>query len=142
MMMTGNSDNALASAKTPRPLNVGMRRLVMTRSNRVSDSASFVTTAVGSESPATRMPSLASTLVIARSIAGSSSTTKTDLFRKFSIIVSKNSARRYAKSSRLKHPPYPRIRSSRGDHGQIGRTGKLRTGNGHVMHQQQVEVEC
>jgi hypothetical protein len=66
MMITGNSGRALESAKTPRPLNIGIRRSVMTKSNRFSESASFFTTATESETPVTRIPSLASTLAIAR----------------------------------------------------------------------------
>src|SRR6266480_7736978 len=65
MMITGNSGKALASAKTPRPLNIGIRRSVMTTSNRFSESASFFTTATGSDTPVTCIPSPASTLLIA-----------------------------------------------------------------------------
>src|SRR6266496_1469704 len=59
-----------------------------TKSNRFSESASSFTTTSGSDTPVTCMPSLASTLVIARTIPRSSSTTKTDLFCNSSIIFS------------------------------------------------------
>src|SRR5436190_11954845 len=86
MMITGNPGRAPASAKTPRPLNIGIRRSVMTTSNRFSESASFFTTVTGSDTPVTCMPSPTSTLLTARSIPGSSSTTKTDLSCNSSII--------------------------------------------------------
>src|SRR5206468_11012350 len=106
--ITGNPGRALASAKTPRPLNIGIRRSVITKSNRFSESASFCTTTTGSNTPVTCMPSLASTLVIARSIPGSSSTTKTAFSCNSSIIFSKDSPAPRGKSRRcndLRHKP-------------------------------------
>src|SRR6266516_943085 len=119
MMITGNSGRALVSAKTPRPLNIGIRRSVMTRSNRFSESASLFATATGSETPVTCMPSLASTLVIARSIPGSSSTTKTDLSCNSSIIFSKNSTARYGTSPRCSGFSRKPIQPNRADYRRI-----------------------
>ncbi len=45
MIITGNAGRTLASAKTPRPLNIGIRKSEITRSKRFSESASFGATA-------------------------------------------------------------------------------------------------
>src|SRR6266550_3748645 len=141
MMITGNSGRALASAKTPRPLNIGIRRSVITKSNRFSESASSFATTSGSDTPVTCMPSLASTLVIARSIPRSSSTIKTDLSCNSSIIFSKNSTVPHGKLPRCSDLPHEQIQPPRRDYQQVAEFRYLEQENRHIMRQQPTEVE-
>jgi hypothetical protein len=129
-------------AKTPRPLNIGIRRSVITKSNRFSESASSFTTTSGSDTAVTCMPSLASTLVIARSIPRSSSTTKTHLSCNSSIIFSKNSTVPHGKSPRCNNLPHQQIQPSRGDYQPVAEVRHLEQENRHIMRQQPTEVEC